>query len=124
MKAALWAAVHRKLVGGSLGALAVGADELNLLVSVTDSHSLSNANRTTVDALAALEPVIELAEREIANAESAIPLVEADSRLGWEPSMEYMTDAEHIRWKIAQVRTVVDSEFVAYRQSLALQREE
>jgi hydroxymethylglutaryl-CoA lyase len=49
---------------GAERALAVGADELNLLVSVTDSHSLSNANRTTADALAALEPVIELAERE------------------------------------------------------------
>ena len=48
---------------GAERALAVGADELNLLVSVTDSHSLSNANRTTADALAALESVIELAER-------------------------------------------------------------
>jgi hydroxymethylglutaryl-CoA lyase len=49
---------------GAERALAVGADELNLLVSVTDSHSLSNANRTTADALAALEPVIELADRQ------------------------------------------------------------
>ncbi len=48
---------------GAERALAVGADELNLLVSVTDSHSLSNANRTTADALAALETVIELSER-------------------------------------------------------------
>jgi hydroxymethylglutaryl-CoA lyase len=48
---------------GAERALAVGADELNLLVSVTDSHSLSNANRTTADALTALEPVIELAQR-------------------------------------------------------------
>ncbi len=59
--------VYRVLVPNLRGAeraLAVGADELNLLVSVTDSHSLSNANRTTAEALAALEPVIELAERE------------------------------------------------------------
>jgi hydroxymethylglutaryl-CoA lyase len=48
---------------GAERALAVGADELNLLVSVTDSHSLSNANRTTADALTALEPVIALAQR-------------------------------------------------------------
>src|SRR5687767_2711112 len=48
---------------GAERALAVGADELNLLVSVTDSHSLSNANRMTADALAALETVIELCER-------------------------------------------------------------
>lgn len=59
--------IYRVLVPNLKGAeraLAAGADELNLLVSVTDSHSLSNANRTTADALAALEPVIELAERE------------------------------------------------------------
>jgi len=74
-------------------------------------------------ALSLLEQMVQLAEREIANARDAIPLVEADSRLGWEPSMEYMTDAEHIRWKIAQVRTVLDNEFVSYRQSLDLQRE-
>ena len=59
--------VYRVLVPNLKGAeraLDAGADELNLLVSVTDAHSLSNANRTTTDALAALEPVIELAERE------------------------------------------------------------
>ena len=59
--------IYRVLVPNMKGAeraLAAGADELNLLVSVTDSHSLSNANRSTVDALAALEPVIALAERE------------------------------------------------------------
>ncbi|RIK37509.1 MAG: hydroxymethylglutaryl-CoA lyase [Chloroflexi bacterium] len=57
---------YRALVPNAVGAeraLAAGADELNLMVSVTDSHSLANANRTTADALALLEPVLELAER-------------------------------------------------------------
>ncbi|MCD9021632.1 hypothetical protein [Cohnella silvisoli] len=67
-----------------------------------------------------LERMEELALREIANAEAAIPLVEADSRLGWEPSMEYMTDTAHLRWKIDQVRSVLDSEFEQYRSSMAL----
>jgi hypothetical protein len=68
---------------------------------------------------AILDELTELAEQEIANAEATIPLVEADSRLGWEPSMDYMTDPEHIRWKIAQVRSVIDKEFADYRKSLA-----
>ena len=51
-----------------------------------------------------LDKLEALANAEIANAESAIPLVEADSRLGWEPSMEYVTDAWHINWKIRQVK--------------------
>ncbi|MBP1993184.1 hypothetical protein [Paenibacillus eucommiae] len=67
-----------------------------------------------------LDEMQEIAELEIANAEAAIPLVEADSRLGWEPSMEYMTDAAHLHWKIEQVRHVIDTEIPAYRQSLQL----
>ncbi|MGI8913850.1 MAG: hypothetical protein ACR2JY_08710, partial [Chloroflexota bacterium] len=73
-------------------------------------------------AAAFLDELTVLAEAEIANTEATIPLVEADSRLGWEPSMEYMTDAAHLRWKIAQVRRVLDSEFPTYRQSLDLTR--
>jgi hypothetical protein len=69
---------------------------------------------------ALLEEMAALAEREIANAEAAIPLVRADSRLGWEPSMDYMTDEAHLRWKIAHVRRVLDHEIPTYRRSLAL----
>jgi hydroxymethylglutaryl-CoA lyase len=46
---------------GAERAIDAGADELNMLLSVTDSHSLSNANRTTADALDNLEPVVKLA---------------------------------------------------------------
>ena len=42
----------------------------------------------------------ELAIRECENARRTIPAVEYDSRLGWEPSMEYMCDKEHLLWKI------------------------
>lgn len=46
---------------GAERAIDAGADELNMLLSVTESHSLSNANRTTAEALEGLEPVVELA---------------------------------------------------------------
>ena len=42
----------------------------------------------------------ELAIRECENARRTIPAVEYDSRLGYEPSMEYMCDKEHLLWKI------------------------
>lgn len=67
-----------------------------------------------------LDEMEALALQEIANAEAAIPLVNADSRLGWEPSMDYMTDEAHLRWKIAQVRSVLEDEFPNHRKSLAL----
>jgi len=62
-----------------------------------------------------VDTMTALAEAEIQNAEQTIPFVEADSRLGWEASMEYIGDARHLRWKIRQVRQVIDTELSAYR---------
>ncbi|HBP38648.1 MAG TPA: hypothetical protein DD640_07900 [Clostridiales bacterium] len=71
------------------------------------------------------ESVIRLSEEmravaaaEIANAELTIPLVQQDSRLGWEPSMEYLGDEAHLRWKIKQVRQVIEAELPMYQLSL------
>ena len=47
--------------------------------------------------------VLELARKEYANAKAALPLAEADSRLGWEPSMEYVGGPEQIRWKLGRM---------------------
>ncbi len=66
-------------------------------------------------ATALLAELVALGEAEIANAEATIPLVEFDSRLGWEPSMEYMTDRSHLEWKIAWMRRLLDEEVAAYR---------
>ena len=71
------------------------------------------ADQTTTACV--LDRMQELAEAEIANATAAIPLVELDSRLGWEPSMEYMTDRAHLEWKIAQAPRVLDEEIPARR---------
>ena len=45
--------------------------------------------------------LLAAARAEYANAKAALRLVEADSRLGWEPSMEYCGGPEQIRWKLA-----------------------
>ena len=37
------------------------------------------------------------------NVRETIPLVEADSSLGWEPSMFYVADREHLEWKLRQL---------------------
>ncbi len=55
---------------------------------------------------------------EIKNAEETIPLVEADSHLGFEPSMLYMTDRRHLEWKIRQVNYVLDSELPKFRRNI------
>lgn len=51
-----------------------------------------------------------IAIEEIENAKSAIPLVQKNSRLGWEPSMEYLGDEAHILWKIRQVEYMLENE--------------
>ena len=66
------------------------------------------------------EKLEAMAKAEIKNAESAIPLVDADSRLGWEPSMEYVTDRWHIEWKIRQVNYML-GEIKEFRDLVNLQ---
>ncbi len=51
----------------------------------------------------------EIGHAEIANAEATIPLVEYDSRLGYEPSMEYMCDRAHLEWKIEHTRRAMQA---------------
>lgn len=50
-----------------------------------------------------ISEMIELLKNEQQNAIDTIPLVEFDSILGFEPSMEYVTDRKRLEWKIAQV---------------------
>ena len=68
-----------------------------------------------------VEYMRSLAEEEIKNAEAAIECTDYDSRLGWEPSMEYIADSDHLRWKISQVRFACDTELELY---LKMAREE
>ena len=56
----------------------------------------------------------EIAQKEIENARNTIPLVEADSRLGFEPSMGYMCDKEHLLHKIEHTQMVVDRQLSVY----------
>jgi hypothetical protein len=67
-----------------------------------------------------LDALVKVAKAEIANAESTVPIVECDSRLGWEPSMEYMCDKQHLEWKIRQVKHVIEKEISLYRKMLSL----
>jgi hypothetical protein len=51
----------------------------------------------------------QAARDEYINAKSALAIVEKDSRLGWEPSMEYAGGAEQIRWKLALMEKLYDA---------------
>ncbi len=75
-----------------------------------------------VRAGAVLDRLLAVAHAEVANCETAIPLLEADSRLGWEPSMNYLGDAAHVRWKLAHLRHAIEHQIPTYRESLTVTR--
>ncbi len=61
-------------------------------------------------------------EEEYVNAESAIPVLEKDSRLGWEPSMEYIGHKDNILWKLKQLEYVRDVQLpTAYKRYMPME---
>ncbi len=67
-----------------------------------------------------LDEMEVLLHREIENAKATLPLVDFDSRLGWEPTMEYLGDRPHIEWKIRQVEYVLNLEMKKLRKAIDL----
>lgn len=65
-----------------------------------------------------LEKII-LKERE--NVLDTIPVVELDSRLGWEPSMDYTTDKKGLEWKLRQLDYELNFKIPTYRKANSLE---
>lgn len=66
-----------------------------------DQKRVASEDRT--ETAQVIDDMIALLKAEQQNARDTIPLVEFDSILGFEPSMEYVTDRKRLEWKIAQV---------------------
>lgn len=62
---------------------------------------------------------IMLAEKD--NVLATIPLVQVDSRLGWEPSMEYTTNEECLYWKLRQLDHELTNVLPRYRKANSLE---
>ncbi len=75
---------------------------------------------TREEILRLADEMTALAYEEIENVRETIPLVEADSRLGWEPSMEYICDREHLEWKIRQVEFVINTELKRWKDTAVI----
>lgn len=82
---------------------------LNMRLEVEPDFAKANA---------LLDELDDIAADEYCNAEETLPLTDADSRLGWEPSMEYLADSEHIRWKLRQVANLRNVILPKYRESV------
>lgn len=60
----------------------------------------------------------ELIHNEMENVEHTIPMVEVDSRLGWCPTMDYVCDTWHLRWKQRELHYLLEHEIKNYRKCL------
>lgn len=78
------------------------------LYTLTEKDELSK----TIDQIEAL------IKSEEENVKATFPIVQKDSRIGWEPSMEYMTDEWHLDWKLRQLKYVIDVEIPDYRKMI------
>ena len=67
---------------------------------------------------ALLDEMLELIEAETANVTATIPLTEADSRLGWEPSMDYVGGTWHLKWKLYQLNNLKEQVIPEYRKTI------
>ena len=69
--------------------------------------------------LALLDQIEALAHKEIENVKDTYDVVRTDSRIGWEPSMEYVCDEWHLDWKLRQMDSML-RETAAYRKIIEL----
>jgi hypothetical protein len=78
--------------------------KLDIVISVEEGRAL----------LDEAEQII-IAERE--NVLRTLPLVKSDSRLGWDPRMEYVCDSARLEWKLKLLDYVQNTEIQKYRAS-------
>ena len=74
-----------------------------------------NIVETNTDAKKILNEMEEILLNEKENVKATIPLVQMDSRLGWEPSMEYTTDEAALRWKLKQLDIELNERLPLFR---------
>ena len=65
---------------------------------------VQNKDSAIPEKRAALALMREILADEEQNVRETIPLVEYDSRLGWEPSMRYTTAPDNLEWKLNQLK--------------------
>ncbi len=72
-------------------------------------------SENTTQALEMLDEIEAIGNEERENVKDAYRAVNTDSRIGWEPSMEYVTDEWHLDWKLRQMDSAY-REIASYRQ--------
>ena len=67
-----------------------------------------------------LDEIEAIIRKERENVLDSIPIVQTDSRLGWEASMEYQADEQCLRWKLRQLDYELNFTLPKFRKSNSL----
>ena len=92
-------------------------------LNVKNLHLLQNRlalAATKENAAEIIDEIERLIERERENVLDTIPAVRLDSRIGWEPSMEYQCDEECLEWKLRQLDHEINVAIPSFRKSNSL----
>ena len=63
-----------------------------------------------------LDKLLRIGAMEIENVKATLPLVDRDSRLGFEPSMDYVGDRAHLEWKLKLTESILNEEIPRLRE--------
>ena len=88
----------------------------NLYIALEKLH-IAGSRETAAELLDEIEAIIR---RERENVLDSIPIVQVDSRLGWEASMEYQADEECLNWKLRQLDYELNFTLPKFRKSNSL----
>ena len=75
----------------------------NSILFKRDGLALTDPKSSGAEREAAARRLYAVLDDEEKNVRETIPLVDVDSSLGWEPSMFYVADREHLEWKLRQL---------------------
>ena len=65
-----------------------------------------------------LQRITRLGEEELQNVKDSLPLVDEDSSLGYEPSMDYAAGRAQLEWKIRQLSSVLEIDIPNYKKGI------
>ena len=87
------------------------------LVCVFQIKQKLSIAKTKENAEKLIDEIENLVKKERLNVLDTIPGVEQDSRLGWEPSMDYTTDERGLNWKLRQLDYELSTKIRLYRKA-------
>ncbi len=106
----------KALAGFMINSCKTAVNVKKLYIALEKLH-IAGSKENAAALLDEIESIIR-AERE--NVTDTIPIVQADSRLGWEASMEYQADEECLNWKLRQLDFELNFTLPKFRKSNSL----